>query len=426
MEAILVLHQNPEILGLLTTVLTGEGYTVETAASEGDALSACERRGFHLIVFDAGIPDGGAEMLRRFAARFPEIPILAVAAPGAAAEAMNLGAAGWIARPDSPGDLRRAVRRTLDQARIARERDLLREQERARFNCHTVIARDPKSLELLETVRQASLTDAPVLIAGESGAGKETLARAIHFNSPRAGRAFAPVNCAAPSPGIVENEIFGRDQPGRLERADSGTVFLDEIAELDPNLQLKLLGLLREKTFERAEGPRRISVDVRVIAATSRNLKSQVAEGRFRADLFQLLDACRIAALPLRERRQDISALAHYFLGRAARRLLKPEIVLTQSAENVLLLYDWPGNVRELANVMERVAMLCDRRVEARDLPIGERPAGEHPMLWKDIERRAIEEALRTNGGNRTRAARQLGISLRTLQYRLKEWGVNA
>ncbi len=441
METILVVDDDAGFRKLLETILTGEGYTVETAASVRDAAAAGDRRQFHLVLTDLRLPDGdGLEVLRRFAERSPETPVIMITAFATvcnAVEAMKLGAADYIGKPlSSPEELRLLVRRTLDQSRIAQERELLREEEKARINCDNLIARDPKMLEALEMVRRVAPTAATVLLMGESGTGKEVLARCIHANSPRADRAFVAVNCAALAPSLIESELFGHERGsftgavaqhvGRFERAHRGTLFLDEIGELDANLQSKLLRVLQEKTFERVGGTRQIGVDVRVIAATNRDLKRQVGEGRFREDLFYRLNTFPLVVPPLRERRADIAALARHFLSRAARNLKKPEMVLTQGAENALLLYDWPGNVRELENVMERVAILCDRRVEARDLPIGDRPAQVQPLLWKDIERQAIEDALRMNGGNRTRAARQLGISLRTLQYRLKEWGVNA
>jgi two-component system response regulator HydG len=212
---------------------------------------------------------------------------------------------------------------------------------------------------------------------------------------------------------------------GRFERAHGGTLFLDEIGELDANLQAKLLRVLQEKTFERVGGTRQITVDVRVIAATNRDLKSAVAEGKFRQDLYYRISAFPIEIPPLRERPGDILKLARFFLEKSARSLGKSAPQLTPQAERVLLGYGWPGNVRELQNVMERAAILCDRSVDASDLPfdVEESP---RPVTFKDIERKAIEDALRANGGNRTKAAAQLGISLRTLQYRLKEYGITS
>jgi two-component system response regulator FlrC len=243
---------------------------------------------------------------------------------------------------------------------------------------------------------------------------------------------FVAVNCAALSPTLIESELFGHEKgaftgavgqhPGRFERAQGGTLFLDEIGELDPNLQAKLLRVLQEKAFERVGGTRQIVADVRVIAATNRDIKKLAKEGKFREDLYYRIAMFPIEVPPLRERGNDVVLLARHFLDRAARNLGKPPVGLTPEAEQVVRAYLWPGNVRELENLMERMAILCDEIIEPDDLPIT--PAGPvRPVLFRDIERKAIEDALRENDGNRTRAAKQLGISVRTLQYRLKEYG---
>jgi two-component system response regulator FlrC len=241
------------------------------------------------------------------------------------------------------------------------------------------------------------------------------------------------VNCAALSPTLIESELFGHERgaftgavaqhAGRFERAHGGTLFLDEISELDAGLQAKLLRVLQEKTFERVGGNRQISVDVRFLAATNRDLKQQVSEGKFRQDLFYRINAFPIELPPLRERPSDIRRLARFFLERSSRELGRSGLTLSPEAESLLIAYTWPGNVRELENTMERLAILCDGIIEADQLPFsGSGPV--RPVLFRDIERKAIEEALKENAGNRTRAARQLGISLRTLQYRLKEYGL--
>jgi len=241
------------------------------------------------------------------------------------------------------------------------------------------------------------------------------------------------VNCAALSPTLIESELFGHERgaftgavgqhPGRFERAAGGTIFLDEISELDAALQAKLLRVLQERTFERVGGTRQLSADVRIIAATNRDLRKSVADGRFREDLYYRLATFPIELPALRERPCDIRRLARFFLDRASREINKTGLSISPEAESVLLAYSWPGNVRELQNTMERLAILCDGVIEPDDLPIT--PTGPaRPVLFRDIERRAIEDALTENGGNRTRTARQLGISLRTLQYRLKEYNL--
>lgn len=436
MERILVIDDDPGFRNLLETILVGEGYGVENAGSVAEAVRAGGRRNYDLVVADMKLPDGdGLAVLRWWMENIPETPVIMITAFGtiaSAVEAMKLGAVDYLGKPlSSPDELRLLVRKALDQRQLAGNYALLREEEADRFSCGNLVADDPRMERVLELTRRVAPTDTTVLISGESGTGKELIARCIHKNSPRAEKIFVAVNCAALSPSLIESELFGHEKGsftgaagqhlGRFERAHAGTLFLDEIGELDGNLQAKLLRVLQEKTFERVGGTREIAVDVRVIAATNRNLRQSVADGKFREDLYYRLNTFPIEVPPLRERPSDIPKLARFFLGRAARNLGKPHLVLTPEAEKVLLAYGWPGNVRELENTMERVAILCDDVIEPDDLPVTTTgPA--RPVLFKDIERQAIEDALRTNDGNRTKTARQLGISLRTLQYRLKEY----
>lgn len=438
MELILVVDDDPGFRKLLETILTGAGYQVQTAGTVGEALRLAAARQFHLVLSDLKLPDGdGLAVLRWLSENAPETPLIMLTAFGtvaSAVEAMKLGAADYLGKPlSSPEELRLLVRRTLEQRLATAERDLLREREQAHFACDRMIARDAAMVELLAMLRKVAPTNATVLLQGESGTGKELVARCIHSNSPRAARAFVAVNCAALSPTLIESELFGHEKGaftgaaaqhlGRFERAHGGTLFLDEVGELDANLQAKLLRVLQEKSFERVGGRREIMVDVRVLAATNRNLKAMAAEGKFRQDLYYRLSAFPLEVPPLRRRPADIPELARFFLERAAASLGRPAPRLSQPVLDCLLSYAWPGNVRELENMMERVAILAEGHVAPEDLPL---PRGEssRPLRVKDIERRAIEEALQMNQGNRTKAARQLGISLRTLQYRLKEFGL--
>jgi DNA-binding NtrC family response regulator len=438
MERILVVDDDPGFRNLLETILTGEGYTVESAGSAGDALRAGARRKYDLVITDLKLPDGdGLQVLRWWMENAPETPVIMITAFGtiaSAVEAMKLGAVDYLGKPlSSPDELRLLVRKALDQRQLAGNYQLLREEESSRFSCDNIVGDDPRMRQVLELARRVAPTDATVLITGESGTGKELIARCIHANSPRAERAFVAVNCAALSPTLIESELFGHEKGaftgaagrhlGRFERAGGGTLFLDEIGDLDGNLQAKLLRVLQEKTFERVGGTQEIAADVRVIAATNRDLKQSVADGKFREDLYYRLNMFPIELPPLRDRPADIPKLARFFLARAARSLGKPRLALTPEAEQVLVAYAWPGNVRELENTMQRVAILCDDVIEPDDLPITS-SGPVRPVLFKDIERQAIEDALRANEGNRTKTARQLGISLRTLQYRLKEYGI--
>jgi len=436
MERILVIDDDPGFRELLTAILSDEGYEVESGTSIADAMRLGAVRQYNLVISDLRLPDGsGIEILRWFSEQGPNVPVIVITAFGtfeSAVEAVKLGAEDYLGKPlNSPDELRMTVRRALDQRRTKLEHALMREEQARRFDCRGMIAGDPKMTAILELARKVAPTNATVLLTGESGTGKEVIARCIHSNSARSQRVFVPVNCAALSPTLIESELFGHEKGaftgavgqhlGRFERAHGGTLFLDEIGELDANLQAKLLRALQEKTFERVGGTRQISVDVRVIAATNRNLKSAAAEGRFREDLYYRLNRFPIEIPPLRDRASDIEPLADYFLRRAAVELGKTPPVLARDAVRVLQAYRWPGNVRELENAMERMAILCEERVTAGDLAMLH--AEEcRPLLWRDIERQAIEEALRMNRGNRTLAAQQLGISLRTLQYRLKEY----
>jgi len=440
METILVVDDDAGFRRLLETILAKEGYQVQTSGSVAEALRQGQARSFDLVISDLKLPDGdGLAVLKWWKENAPETPVLMITAFGtvaSAVEAMKLGAADYIGKPlSSPDELRLLVRRTLDQSRLEQQVEVLREQQQNQFSCQWLIAEDPAMTRVLQMVQRVAPTSATVLLIGESGVGKELIARCIHDNSQRARQVFVPVNCAALSPTLIESELFGHEKGaftgavdrhlGRFERAHGGTLFLDEIGELDANLQAKLLRVLQEKTFERVGGTRQITVDVRVIAATNRDLKSAVAEGKFRQDLYYRISAFPIEIPPLRERAGDILKLARFFLEKSARSLGKSAPQLTPQAERALLAYGWPGNVRELQNVMERAAILCDRSVDASDLPfdVEESP---RPVTFKDIERKAIEDALRANGGNRTKAAAQLGISLRTLQYRLKEYGITS
>jgi len=438
MATILVVEDDPGFRSLLRAILSGEGYDVFEASTVREAREQSRARKFDLLIADLKLPDGdGLQVLGWYREHSPETVAIVLTAFGtvpSAVEAMKLGAFDYLEKPlRSPDELRLLVARALESNRLRRERDLLWEQEQQRFQCDSIIAEDPAMKQTLELVRKVAPTDATVLLMGESGTGKELLARCIHAHSPRRHRVFVAVNCAALPPTLIESELFGHEKgaftgavtqhPGRFERADGGTLFLDEVAELDPAAQAKLLRVLQEKTFERVGGRREIRVDVRVIAATNRDLPRMVEEGRFREDLYYRLSVFPITVPPLRARPADIPALAEFLLARAARRLGKTGLVLTPEAQARLMNYSWPGNVRELENLMERVAILCDGEVRAEDLPIATAQAQARPLSWKEIERRAIEEALKRNHGNRTRAARELGISVRKLQYRLKEYG---
>ncbi len=440
---ILVVDDDLGFRSLLETILKGEGYSVDTAHNVAAARKACGLKRYRVVISDLKLPDGsGLDVQNWFAQNSASTAFALITGFGSVAtavEAMKRGAVDYLEKPlRSPDELRRLVQRAL-----ALEPSPLGCATPASdgFACETLIARDPKTLKTLSLARKVAPTPATVLLLGESGTGKEVLARCIHMNSKRAGGPFVAVNCAALAPSLIESELFGHEKgsftgaidrhSGVFERANGGTIFLDEIGELDSGLQAKLLRVLQERSFERVGGGKTVQIDVRVIAATNRDLPTLAGQGRFRSDLYYRLSTFPIEIPPLRERPGDLDALAVLFLNNSAGRMEKPVPELTPEARQKLRSYTWPGNVRELENVMERAAILANDSVEPEHLVLLEaRPsagvvASADGLNMRGIERQAIEEALRKHAGNRTRASRELGISLRTLQYRLKEYGIS-
>jgi len=435
-DKILIIDDDPGFRKIAGTILSGDGYASDSGVSVADAARLGRGKQYHLVMTAVKLPDGdGFDVLRWFGENSPETPVVMISSNGtmgAALEAMKSGAADYLEKPlFSPEDLRLLVRRTIDARAVERERHVLRERESERFAGDNLIARDPRMVEILDLVRKIAPSNAAVLLNGPGGSGKEVLARAIHRHSPRADRVFISVNCNGKSPANLERELFGHEKenlagveglhPGSIEWVRGGTLFLDEIGALDMNVQSKLLRVLQERVFERVGGTRQIGADIRLIAATRRDVGRMVAEGELREDLYYRLNTFPLVIPPLKDRPADIPELARFFLARAAARLGKAGLTLTPDALDALVDYSWPGNVRELENAVERAAILCDRPVTAEDLPLP-RDGGPGPTSWNEIERKAIQQALRMNHGNRTHAARQLGISLRKLQYRLKEY----
>jgi DNA-binding NtrC family response regulator len=442
MDPVLVVDDDPGFQQLLAAILRGEGYTVELASRVAEARAAGSAKRFSLVLSDLKLPDGdGLDVQRFFLEKSPGTPFVLITAFGTVAtavEALKRGALDYLEKPlRSPDELRRLVRRALALSAEAQEAAPAPKGATPGL-CASMVARDPRMLHILDLLEKVAPTSANVLLLGESGVGKEVIARCIHQHSRRSDRPFVAVNCAALSPTLVESELFGHERGaftgavarrhGVFERARGGTLFLDEIGELDPALQAKLLRVIQEKKFERLGGEETLETDVRIISATNRDLQREIQEGRFRADLYYRLSAFPIEIPPLRERPADIDALADHFVSLAAVRFQKPRLRLSDSARFQLRAHPWPGNVRELENVIERAAILSDGEILPEHLPFsGGRtvdPASAGTLNVRELERRAIEEALRKHNGNRTRAARELGISLRTLQYRLKEYGL--
>jgi len=381
----------------------------------------------------------GMELVRRARAAVPEMEVIVLTAHGTvetAVEAMKLGAFDYLSKPLSgPPELRLIASRALERRRLQETQQLRRATGEA---SDTMVARDPAMRAVVEQLEKVAATTATVLLVGESGTGKEVAARLLHRTSPRARRPFVAVNCAAVSPQLIESELFGHEKGaftgaverrrGRFELADGGTLFLDEVAELPAALQAKLLRVLQERSFERVGGSRTIEVDVRLVAATNRDLEVEMQTGRFRQDLYHRLAVFPVRLPPLRERPGDVLPLAEHLLARAGRELGRPGLALSEGAQGLLRAHPWPGNVRELGNALERAAIIAGGdRIEAEHLMLGpqlpQAPAALDGSL-KELEREAIRQALIRTDGHRKRAAERLGIGLRTLYDKIKEYGL--
>jgi DNA-binding NtrC family response regulator len=357
-----------------------------------------------------------------------------------AIEAMKKGAENYLLKPLDPEALGAIVERAMEKACLMQEAQRLRDRLRERNAFSHIVSSDPKMQAVLELVAQVGPSKASILICGESGTGKELIADAIHSASPRAKAPMVRLHCAALSEALLESELFGHERgaftgaiarrEGRFRQADGGTLFLDEIAEISPAVQVKLLRFLQERAFERVGGNETLKVDVRVIAATNRDLGAEIKKGTFREDLFYRLNVVTVELPPLRERRGDIPVLASFFLRRYSAENGKSIETLSNDALEALLQYHWPGNVRELENVVERAVVLCDGPcVEKRHLPPSVVPSDERdtpPAIpgstIADLERYAILKTLEACGGSTSKAATVLGVSPRKIQYKLHEY----
>jgi len=430
---ILVVDDDPDFRELVAEILASEGYLVRQAASAEKALDALTTGPVHLVLTDQRMPGlDGLELTRRVRAASGPPEVIVMTAFGTipqAVEAVRLGAADYITKPlESPAALRQLVRMVLGESS---PNDGATHEE--------FLTRDPETLATLALADRAAATDATVLITGASGTGKELLARRIHNRSKRADRPFVPVNSAAIPDSLAESELFGHEKGaftgadkrriGRFEQADGGTLFLDEVGELSEMVQAKLLRTLEERTVERVGGTTPVPVDIRLVAATNRDLEHRIETGRFREDLFYRLNVVRLELTPLSERRGDLELLVPVLVESLSARLGTPTKTINDEAMDLLKIHSWPGNVRELRNVLER-ALIASSGNEIRqgDLPElgqpGTTASFASPISLAERERLAILEALEKSGGHRERAAQLLGISVRTLYTRLKEYDI--
>ena len=449
---ILVVDDEASQRELIGGFLRKQGHEVFLAGSGPEGLARVRETRVDLVLSDFKMPGmSGVDLLRGVREVNPEIPFILLTAYGTvetAVQAMKEGAADYLTKPLDLEELTLRIGRVAEQVRL---RSAVRELQAhlvERHRLEGIIGEGGRMQEVLALVRRVAPSDATVLIRGESGTGKELIARALHFNSRRAAEPLITLNCAALPEHLLESELFGHEKGaftgataqrrGRFELADRGSIFLDEIGDLSPALQVKLLRVLQERQFERLGGTRTLSVDVRILAATHRDLEQALRDGSFREDLYYRLNVVPIQIPPLRERREDIPALLDHFLRKFAAKNRREVRGLTAGARDALLRYDYPGNVRELENVVERAVLLARGPViDLDDLPValrpGERGGGEAgspgvplplPELVASLEKQAIRAALEHHDGIQTRAAQELGISERVLRYKMKKYGL--
>ncbi|MBE9547267.1 MAG: sigma-54-dependent Fis family transcriptional regulator [Proteobacteria bacterium] len=429
---------------MLRTLLTGWGYAIVEADDGDTAIEKVHEEPFDLILMDIRmIRVSGLEALHRIKAFNPAIPIIIMTAYSSvetAVEALKKGAYDYLTKPLDFDELRLAMERAADHRQLREENRLLRESLGTQFDRQNIIGRSDTVAKLLETAALVAPSDATVLITGESGTGKELIAGAIHFNSPRKEGPFVKINCAAITETLLESELFGhergaftganRRKEGRFRQADGGSLFLDEISEMSLAMQAKLLRVLQEREITRVGGEDVIKVDVRVITATNKDLMQEIETGRFREDLFYRLNVVTLNVPPLRERKEDVPLLAQHFLMVFAEKNHKKIKGFTPQAMDRLLKYEWPGNIRELMNAVERGVVLSrSEYLDEHDLPLitkyepfGNVIPGDLPL--EEVEKATILKTLELTQGNKSEAARRLGITRRTLHKKLRKYGV--
>ncbi|MBW1918112.1 MAG: sigma-54-dependent Fis family transcriptional regulator [Deltaproteobacteria bacterium] len=450
-EAVLVVDDEAAIRRALSELLDAEGYEVETAADGEIALQMLQERVYDLVLADLFLPKlDGMEILQYLVQHAPETVCIIITGHGTipnAVAAMRLGAYDYLCKPIESDALLMVLDRALEHRRLKEENIRLKKQLKKKYGFDNIVGISEAIYKIFDIIRKVADTDSTILLLGESGTGKELIARAIHYNSERREGPLIAVNCAAIPEELLESELFGhergafthaiRTRYGRFEQANGGTIFLDEIGDMSPNLQVKINRVLQEHQFERIGGLKPIKVNIRVIAATNQDLEKLVQQGRFREDLYYRLNVIPIKIPPLRERTSDIPLLVKHFLNEFSAKKAKKVKGFTPEAMNLLVQYSWPGNVRELENLMERLVILADREIlEVSDLP--ERfltPAKENHVLPLDIpeegiqlneavsefERQLIIRALNKTGWVKNQAAQLLHLNRTTLIEKIKK-----
>jgi len=452
LRSVLIVDDESSMRHLLSVILTERGYEARAVASAEDALRELAVRDYDLVLTDVRMPGmGGLALLAAIQRTHPDLMVIVMSAYGshdAAVEAMKAGAYDYLSKPFRPDEVVLVLRKAEERERLARENRRLRRELASDFGPEHLVGQSEAMQAVVRQVRKLAPQRTTVLLTGESGTGKELVARALHDLSPRAACPFVAVNCGAIPAELIESELFGhvkgaftdavRNKKGLVAEADGGTLFLDEVGELPLPMQVKLLRFLQEEEVRPVGDNRSIRVDVRVVAATARDLGKAVQAGQFREDLYYRLDVVGVRLPPLRERPEDVEPLARHFLARfGALRPDLPRLELSDAARDALSAWRWPGNVRELRHALERAVVLAEGElIREEDLPdavrAGGGPAPAPPpdgdlsvkRATRELEERLIRAALARTGGNRTRAAELLDLSYRALLYKIKEYGL--
>ncbi len=445
---VLIADDEKNMRWVLGQALSAEGYEVIEASDGKEALGAVAEQPPDLMVLDHKMPaPDGMEVLRRLRAKGHSFPIIMLTAHGnvaTAVEAMKAGASEYLTKPFDLEELKISIDKALRVSELAAEVTRLREELDRDYDVSGIVATDPAMLAILDTIRKVAPTGATVMVYGESGTGKELVARAMHTLSNRASKPFVSVSAGALPETLLESELFGYEKgaftgamqakPGRFELANGGTIFLDEIGDISPGVQVKLLRVLQERTFERLGGTRPIEVDVRVVAATNRDLQQLIADGTFREDLYYRLNVVPVTLPPLRQRPSEIPLLVAHFLEKQKAGTKH----ISAAAMNMLMAYQWPGNVRELENTIERIAILSqDDEIGVEDLPSEVRAGvalcspGERCFVLpeagldiEEVELDFVKQALERTGGSAPKAAKLLGLTTKTLEARMEKYGL--
>ncbi len=445
---ILIIDDEEAIRDAMSQVLSREGYEVKEAREAQEGLELFQRENFHLVFLDLKLPGmKGMDVLTRMKEVSPETPVIIITGYSSiesAVEAMKKGAFDYMPKPFTPEELRVITKRALENRRLLYENIYLRQELETKIEFELVIGQSPAMQKVLDIVRRVAPTESTVLITGESGTGKELIAREIHRHSSRRRAPFVVVDCGALVETLFESELFGHvkgsftgayeTKHGRFEVADGGTIFFDEISNISPNIQAKLLRVIQEREITRIGSNRPIKVDVRILAATNENLADLVKKGKFREDLFYRLNVVPLHLPPLRERKEDIPLLAQHFLQKYNRRAKKNIKGITSRALKSLMEYDWPGNVRELENTIERAVVLArGDMIDLEDLiphGISAQPSYFSPWMppfrpLAEIEKEYIKAVLKEHKGNKSTAAKILGIDRKTLWAKIKKYKID-